>query len=178
MLTANLPIRPTPQFSGGIGGTLPTSPYPYELKYAFYHSVRDIAELVPMVMSVWGVNSKEATDQLKELDALIRTLGDPDTKIFFYRSEQGIESNYRVCFDNPKFNHDLDPVGHWNQHKKNEEKKLFPEETEILKLKEVQNLLVRFRDAVHQVHGEERLKQAEQLLPELADNLHRILIRS
>ncbi len=174
MLTVNLPIRRTPQFSGcGLGGALPTSPTPYELKYAFYHTVRDIAELVPLVMSVWGVDSPGATDQLKELDALIKTLGDSKTKIFFYRHD-----TYRVCFDNPDFNHTLDPMGHSDQHKKLQEKQLFPEEIEILKLKEVQNFLVRFRDAVHQVQGEERLEQAERLFPELQSNLHKILIRA
>jgi|GEM_PF-6119865 len=177
MLTAsaNRPIRPVPKLSCAIGGCLPTSPTIPELKRAFLRTVAVFAELVPLTMSVWGVDSQQATDQLQELDALIQTLGDPQTKMFFYHSSAGIESNYRVGFDNPKFNHALDPTGSWNEYKGFLEKRLFPEEVEILNLREVQTLLARYRDAIYQPQGEERLEQAEKLFTDLKLKLGNIL---
>lgn len=175
MLIANLPIRPVPS-SGGLGGFLPTSPTPYGLKYAFYNTVQNMAELITLTMSVWGTDSTQTTEQLKELDALIKTLGDSKTAVFFYHSEQGIESNYIVGFDNPNFNHDLDPNGEWDQYKEFAEKKLFPEEIKILKLKEVQNVLARFRDAAQIARtNEDTNALEEESLPLLIKNLDRIL---
>lgn len=166
------PIRPVLQLPYG-HSDLPTSPTTYELKRAFFRTIVEYAGLAHDFMDIYGSEDNPHVDQLfQEIDALVGALGDPDTKMFFYRPDS---DNWRLCFDNPKFNRQLDPLNQDRNHKEVEQNKLTENEKQGLKLAQVQNALARFRDTAHIAKNNDHLDQLKEVIGSLERSLNRIL---